>query len=53
MNVCAIKKNEKGDFQCAETTIWIEEQFCLKCQWNIDCGEDKIICAYPKFEGEK
>jgi len=55
MNTCAIEKNEKGCFLCSETTLWIDEQLCLKCQWNVDCSGDKIICAFPKFEnkGEK
>jgi len=50
MNVCVMRKNEKGCFQCVETSLWIEEKNCEKCQWSIDCSGDKIMCAYPKFE---
>lgn len=53
MNVCVMKKNEEGCLQCVETSLWIEEKVCLNCQWNVDCSGDKMMCAYPKFEGEK
>jgi len=44
-----MKKNEEGYLQCVETFLWIEEKVC---QWNVDCSGNKIMCAYPKFEGE-
>ena len=49
MNACVIEKNGHGYFRCMESSLWIDDHLCLKCQWNIDCSEDKITCAFPKF----
>ena len=54
MNTCVISviREENGKIQCRETDLWIDDSICSKCQWNVDYSGDKIVCAFPIFEGE-
>jgi len=47
INTYTMKKDKQGYFQCVDTTLWIDEQFCSQCQWNVDCSGDNIKCAFP------